>query len=235
MPILTPTELLDWLSEFQFLSLQQIAELRPELAQFPDNHSFAKELIRRDWLTPYQVNQILKGNHEQLVLGSYRLRERIGEGAMGQVFKAWQPDLGRVVAIKMIHKNLVNNAKAMERFRREVEAAGQLDHPNIASVRDAGEIDGRPYLVMDFIDGFNLSQRVKQLGALPIHEAVEFAWQAALGLQRHQAGQSSGHDGEQQRGREAAGQDSRFRAGSIRKRRRGFGTVDRSRQAAGND
>ncbi len=183
MPILTPTELLDWLSEFQFLSLQQIAELRPELAQFPDNHSFAKELIRRDWLTPYQVNQILKGNHEQLVLGSYRLRERIGEGAMGQVFKAWQPDLGRVVAIKMIHKNLVNNAKAMERFRREVEAAGQLDHPNIASVRDAGEIDGRPYLVMDFIDGFNLSQRVKQLGALPIHEAVEFAWQAALGLQ----------------------------------------------------
>ncbi len=183
MAILSPSELVDWLGQFQFLSAAQTDELRPLLPGFPDSHALAKDLIRRNWLTPFQVNQILQGRHELLVVGSYRLGERIGEGAMGQVFKAWHLKLERTVAVKMIHKQMVNNDKAMERFRREVETASQLDHPNIARVRDAGDVDGRPFMVMDFIEGINLSQRVKLNGALPIHEAVEYARQTALGLQ----------------------------------------------------
>lgn len=183
MATLSPPELLDWLGQFQFLSGAQIDELRPTLGTFADSHAFAKELIRRDWLTPFQVNQILQGKHEQLVVGNYRLRERIGEGAMGQIFKAVQVKLDRTVAVKMIHKQMISSEKAMERFRREVETASQLDHPNICRVRDAGDVAGLPYMVMDFIDGTNLSQRVKLNGALPIHEAVEYARQAAMGLQ----------------------------------------------------
>src|ERR1019366_383311 len=91
--------------------------------------------------------------------------------------------LGRLVAVKTINKEMVNSSKALDRFRREVETAAQLDHPNIALVRDAEEIDGKPYLIMDYIEGLNLSQRVKQDGALPIGDAVEYARQAALGLQ----------------------------------------------------
>jgi eukaryotic-like serine/threonine-protein kinase len=183
MAISSPAELVDWLADNQFLTAKQAEEIRPLVPTFADLRTCAKELIRRDWLTPFQVNQILQGKHEQLLIGSYRLRERIGEGAMGQVFKAVQARVGRVVAVKMIHKELVNSSKALDRFRREVETVSQLAHPNIARVLDAGDSEDRPYLVMEFIDGINLSQRVKTDGALPIQEAVECARQTALGLQ----------------------------------------------------
>ena len=83
MATLSPSELLDWLGQYQFLAAVQTDELRPLLPSFPDSMAIAKELIRRDWLTPYQVNQIMQGKHAHLVLSCYRLRERIGEGAMG--------------------------------------------------------------------------------------------------------------------------------------------------------
>ena len=183
MATLSPVELLDWLERNEFLSSPQLQPLRVLLISFPDTMALVKELVRRDWLTPFQVNQIMQGKHDLLLVDAYRLRERIGEGAMGQVFKALQPRVNRIVAIKMLLKEQVNSSKAKERFHREMEAAAKLDHPNIGRVRDAGECDGKSYLVMDFIDGFNLSARVKQQGALPIHEAVDYARQAALGLQ----------------------------------------------------
>ncbi len=186
MPTFTPTQLIDWLAKNLFLSNSQVDELRAVMATFPDSLALARELLRRDWLTAFQVNQIMRGEHEQLKLDDYQLRERIGEGAMGQVYKAWSVRMRCVVAIKTIRKERVPSALTLERFRREVQAASQLDHPNIAFVRDAGEADGKPYLVMEYIDGFNLTARVKQRGALPVHEAVEYVRQAALGLQHAQ-------------------------------------------------
>ena len=178
-----PVELLDWLERNQLLTPEQARELRPLLPTFPDARLLAKELIQRNWLTPYQVNQIMQGKQEQLILGYLRLRERLGEGAMGQVFKAWNTKLERIVAVKTLHKDLVANARAMERFRQEIEAVAQLDHPNIVKVRDADEIDSRPFLVMDYIDAANLSFLVKTQGPLPISIAVECVRQAAVGLQ----------------------------------------------------
>jgi serine/threonine-protein kinase len=183
MPISSAAELLDWLGQNQFLAPEQVGALRPQLGDFTDAHALARDLIRRDWLTPYQVNQIFQGKQDQLIFGNYRLRERLGEGAMGQVFKAWNPRTLRVVAVKTLHKDLVKSAKAMDRFRREMATAAQLEHPNIAHVRDADEVDGKPYMVMEFIEGFNLAQRVKQSGPLPVVAAVEYVRQAALGLQ----------------------------------------------------
>jgi serine/threonine-protein kinase len=179
----SPVELVDWLERNELLPPEQVRELRPLLPSFPDVRLLVKELIRRDWLTPYQVNQIMQGKGDQLLLGWFRLRERLGEGAMGQVFKAWNTRLQRVVAVKTLHKELIANARAMERFRQEIEAVGQLDHPNIVRVRDADEIDSRPFMVMDFIDGVNLSYLVKTQGPLPIHTAVECIRQAAIGLE----------------------------------------------------
>lgn len=183
MAMLSVSGLLDWLVRNQFLTSAQADELRPGLPGLSETRLFVKDLIQRDWLTPYQGNQIVNGLHDQLVFGIYRLRELIGEGAMGQVFKAWNTKQNRVVAIKAILKSMLNNERAMDRFRREVETASQFDHPNICHVRDHGEIDGRPYLAMEFIDGIDLAKRVKLDGALPIHEAVEYIRQAALGLQ----------------------------------------------------
>lgn len=178
----SPGELLQWLADFQFLPLPQVEELRGQLASFPDRHALVKELIRRNWLTPYQANQILTDKSQSLILEDYRLLERLGEGAMGQVFKAWNVRMGRFVAVKMIHKDHLASAKAMDRFRQEVQAAGQLHHANIVIVRDAGEVDGRPFMVMDYFEGTNLSKLIKDAGPLPIHVACDYIRQAALGL-----------------------------------------------------
>jgi len=183
MATLSPTEMVVWLEQHQFLTSVQVDAVRAILKTFPDIHAIAKELVQLDWLTPFQVNQILQGKHDQLILGDYRLRERIGDGAMGQVYKAWSLRLQRVVALKTIHKDRINSPNARHRFRCEVQAAAQLAHPNIALVRDADEENNRPFLVMDYIEGINLSVRVKQHGAVPIQEAAEYIRQAALGLQ----------------------------------------------------
>src|SRR5947209_3263133 len=124
-------ELLDWLGQQQFLEPAQVAELRPTLAALPDATALARELLRRDWLTAYQVNQLLQDKGENLVLGGYRLRERLAEGAMGQVFKAWNVKLQRVCAIKTIHRELVASGRAKERFLREMQTTAQLQHPHI--------------------------------------------------------------------------------------------------------
>jgi serine/threonine protein kinase len=176
-------ELIDWLEDNQLLTPEQVSDIRPLLPTFPELKLLARELIIRDWLSPYQLNQILQGKGDLLVLGVLRLCERLGEGAMGQVFKAWNTRLEQVVAVKTLHKDLIANARAMNRFRQEIEAVSQLDHPNIVKVRDADEIDSRPFMVMDFIDGENLSYLVKRYGPLPLHIAAECIRQAAIGLQ----------------------------------------------------
>jgi serine/threonine protein kinase len=179
----TTTELLDWLSKNLFLRPEQVEELRSAAMQFPDARHLCKELLQRDWLTPFQVNQILQGKPETLLVGSNRLLLRLGEGAMGQVYKAWNVRLSRVVAVKTIHRENVASSKAMERFRREMQTASRLDHPNIVLVRDADQAGNTPFLVMDFIEGTDLSRLVKKDGPLPVHVAADYIAQAALGLQ----------------------------------------------------
>src|SRR5262245_46204852 len=126
----TATDLGEWLVESRFLDAGQAEQLRPLLPSFADSHALAKDLIQRGWLTPFQVNQILTDKGESLILGDYRLLERVGEGAMGEVFKAWNLRLQRLAAVKTIHKEHVASSKALERFRREMQTAAQLDHPN---------------------------------------------------------------------------------------------------------
>jgi serine/threonine protein kinase len=179
----TAAELLDLLDEKQLLEPAQVTDLRAVLADFADARTLARELLSRDWLTPYQANQVLQGKSDVLLLGPYRVRERLAEGAMGQVFKAWHPQLRRAVAIKMMHGALVASGKARERFHREVRLAAQLDHPNIVRARDADEVDSRLFLVMDFVEGTNLAAIVRAQGPLPIAEALDCARQTALGLQ----------------------------------------------------
>ncbi len=183
MAMMTASELLDWLGKNLFLPAPQVDELRAALSAWPDAHALAKELIRRTWLSPYQVNQILQDKGATLIVGPNRLLERLGEGSMGQVFKAWNTRLGRTVAVKMIHKELLASAKALDRFYREMQTAAQLHHPNIVLVLNADESDGRPFLVMEFVVAENLSWLVKRKGPLPMNEAVEYIRQAAVGLQ----------------------------------------------------
>jgi Leucine-rich repeat (LRR) protein/tRNA A-37 threonylcarbamoyl transferase component Bud32 len=176
--------LVDDLGRFRLLEPAQLWELPALVASFPDPKALAGELLRRGWLTPYQANQLLRGRGRELLLGSYVLLERLGEGGMGAVFKARNWKLGRVVALKLIRKELLGKADAVGRFRREVRAAAALSHPNIVHAYDADETDGAHLLVMEFVEGAaDLARLVERDGPLPAPRACELARQAALGLQ----------------------------------------------------
>jgi WD40 repeat protein/serine/threonine protein kinase len=165
-------------------------ELLPPLPQQFDNpQALGRELVRRGWLTPFQVNQLIQGRGGSLLLGSYVLLEKLGEGGMGAVYKARNWKLGRIVALKVIRKERLNNETIIRRFRREIEAAAQLSHPNIAHAYDADEVAGTHFFVMEYVEGRDLAKVVKERGPLPIAEACEYTRQAALGLQHaHERG-----------------------------------------------
>lgn len=88
------------------------------------------------------------------------LKGELGRGGMGVVYRAYQPHLRRHVAIKMLLSGSLAHESERERFRTEIEAAGSLQHPNIVRVFEVGEIEGRPYYSMEFVDGQSLSQRL---------------------------------------------------------------------------
>ncbi|MCO8123488.1 protein kinase [Stieleria sp. TO1_6] len=122
-------------------------------------------------------------------IGPYELREKLGEGGMGTVFKAWHSRLRRYVALKMLPHETANDAELLARFDREMQAAGKLSHPNVVTASDADYRDGIHFLVMEFCDGMDLSKVIKRLGKIEVADACEIICQAADGLQHaHQHG-----------------------------------------------
>ncbi len=192
MALSTTFELADSLRETGLLSQGQIgkltSELLPNLSEDPQELAYA--LVQRGWLTSYQAEQSLQGMTRQLVLGGYRLLEPLGAGGMGQVFKAWQKRLNRIVALKLIRPELMEqNPAAVRRFKREALAVAQLNHPNIVSIYDFDEADGTHFIVLEYVDGPDLERLVQENGPLPVSLACDFVRQAALGLQHaHEAG-----------------------------------------------
>jgi serine/threonine protein kinase len=174
----------DVLRQHQLLEAKQLEELPSLAAGFSEAKALAIELIRRGWLTEFQARWLLHGRGHQLVLKSYIVLDRLGEGSMGQVFKARHRHLRRIAAIKLIRKDRLDHPNAVKRFQREVRAAAALDHPNIVVAYDADKIGGTHLLVMEYVDGArDLSHVVKASGPLPVHQACECIRQAALGLQ----------------------------------------------------
>lgn len=113
----------------------------------------------------------------------YRLLEVIGRGGMGVVYKARHMRLGKTRALKVLASHLLDNQEAVERFRLEVENSGRLDHPNIVQALDAGEERDVHFLVMEFVEGWDLTRLVETGKPLPVEAACEVIRQASVGLQ----------------------------------------------------
>lgn len=115
-------------------------------------------------------------------IGPYVLQQPLGRGGMGSVFLARHQQLGKLVAIKLLPWRSTHREHFEARFQREVRAAGGLDHPSIVSATDAGQENGTHYLVMEFIDGLDLSRLVRAMGQVRLADACELIRQVALGL-----------------------------------------------------
>jgi Tol biopolymer transport system component/tRNA A-37 threonylcarbamoyl transferase component Bud32 len=115
------------------------------------------------------------------VIGHYRVLEKVGAGAMGEVYRARDERLGRDVAVKLIRQTSSGNADHLRRFEWEARAAAALNHPNIVAVYDVGLDEGSPYIVCELLAGKTLRQRLSE-GALPARQAVDFSLQIVQGL-----------------------------------------------------
>jgi hypothetical protein len=110
-----------------------------------------------------------------LLCNRFRLEEKIGAGGMSTVYRAFDETLERWVAIKILHADMSQDDAQLERFRREARAAARLSHPHVVTVIDAGEDDGRPFIVFEYVEGETLKACIRRLGRLPIAEAIAYA------------------------------------------------------------
>ncbi len=114
--------------------------------------------------------------------GRYQILERIGRGGMATVFKAHDPTIGRDVAIKFLHASLCEGDDYRGRFLQEARAAGGLSHPNIVTVHDVGEIEGRPYMAMELLSGISLAEELDASKTIPVRDTVVMGMQLARAL-----------------------------------------------------
>ena len=115
--------------------------------------------------------------------GAYRITRLIGEGGMGAVYEAVQLRLNKLVAIKLMARDLAANREALARFHREAEITSHLGHPHLVNVIDFGQAEsGEPYLVMEYLEGEDLDQRLGRCGTVPIDLAVHITKQTASAL-----------------------------------------------------
>ncbi len=171
------------LEDSGILAGDTIKDFIPPKATPKDAEELARELVRKKKLTKFQAEEVSKGKGQSLVLGNYVLMEQIGAGGMGQVFKAEHRRMHRTVAIKMLPPNVTKDASAIARFEREVTAAAKLRHPNIVAADDADCANGVHFLVMEMVEGSDLSALVKKNGPFSIEKAVNYVLQAAKGLE----------------------------------------------------
>jgi serine/threonine protein kinase len=148
-----------------------------------DADEFAQQLVDEDVLTPYQARALSRGRWRGLVLGNYEILEKLGQGGMGQVYRAKHRRMGREVCLKVLRSSGRRSPESVERFRREIKAISSLDHPNFVIAHDADEADGIQFLVMEFVDGQDLAQLVAEEGPMSARQALGVVCQVADALE----------------------------------------------------
>jgi len=181
------------LNESRLIDSQELKRILDEHGGLDSDETsrLTDALLTRGLLNDYQLKRLLAGHTFGLVLGNYRVLERLGAGGMGVVYKAEHIHMRRPVALKVLMIEDDDNAVFLQRFNSEMQALAVLHHPNIVLAFDAGEVPVPDesskrlrYLVMEYVAGQTLEQYVQEQGPLPIPLACDFIRQVANGL-RH--------------------------------------------------
>jgi serine/threonine protein kinase len=143
----------------------------------------SRALVKAGKLTPYQAAAVYQKKSRGLLIGNYLILVKLGQGDIGVVFKARHRLLGRVGALKILPPSFARDRDAVLRFRREVEAASRLKHPNLVAAQDVDEDRGVHFLVMDYVEGCDLDRIVRERGPMQVSQAVDCLIQAARGLE----------------------------------------------------
>ena len=159
----------------------------PRPALWPTDDHSSRESGLREIQRPAVATSSGSIDHGRFLPGTvlsdrYRIVGRLGKGGMGEVYRADDLELGQSVALKFLPRRLVEDARALKRFRGEVRLARQISHPNVCRVYDIGHIDNDWYLSMEYVDGEDLAQLLKRIGRFPQDRAIELARQLCLGL-----------------------------------------------------
>jgi tetratricopeptide (TPR) repeat protein len=170
--------LLSVLQRIETLSSSDFDSVASTFAESRDAEGACRWLVDNKKLTPFQGMRILNGEGESLFFAGCLLVDKIGQGGMGQVYRALQPILERHVAIKML---IDSTPQMIRRFKKESKIVAKFNHPNIVRAYSAGEHNDVCYLVMEYIEGCDLDQLTCQ-GQLPVGDAVNYIVQAAHGL-----------------------------------------------------
>src|SRR5947209_143151 len=198
-PLTTTAEFLAALRAVGLLSPGRARRLLSRWGHGGDPRQRARALVRAGLLTDYQAARVLAGRGRSLLLGRYRLLDRLAAGGMGRVYKAEHVHMKRVVALKVVPRCRAGVRHRAGRraapsgpgdtrvraahFRAEVRAAAGLCHPHIVTAYDAGDARGVPFLVMEYVEGTDLDRLVAGDGPLPVPLACACARQCALALQ----------------------------------------------------
>jgi serine/threonine-protein kinase len=182
--------LLAVLRRTQIFGPEQADQVEQELApHYADPLELADYLVQIEWLTGYQHEMLFAGEWDQLAIGPYILLDRLGEGGVSEVFKAWDAERGRVVAVKVLRHNLASQSDAVRQFQRELAAVPRLNHPNVIRTFDAHQLGTLHYFAMEYVVGMDLDKFVQSVGPLPVEQACDYVRQVAQGLQHaHQFG-----------------------------------------------
>lgn len=149
----------------------------------PITDKVTNAFIEAKLITNWHLKQLLKGKHRGFFLERYKLLNELGKGGMSSVYLAEHTDMHLPVAIKVLPVKRVGEKSYLERFKREAKASFKLRHDNIAGATNFAHHGDLWYIVLDYIEGEDLYQKVKASGPLPIRDAVEYIRQASCGLQ----------------------------------------------------
>jgi serine/threonine protein kinase len=178
----TTTDFLDVVRKSRLVEEPALELFQANHPNVSDPQEIAAALKAEGLLTNFQSEQLLRGKHRGFVLGRYKLLDRIGLGGMGQVFLAEHGVMRKKVALKVLPPDRAQNQFARERFVREAQATGQLEHPNLIKAYDLDGDGDVHFLVLEYVDGLSLQEMVTRNGPIDYHRAAYYLWQAASGL-----------------------------------------------------